>query len=162
MSGTKSVGLGGTDLWAYDASLSLLLAELIGLVDEQDPGHRPLWWAAVQRELRIQAVISDFHLDLDLGLDATQRDEFASLLEEATRRVLLRGTFTSEEANRWRLLGDQTVLFRGSHPLETIVVAELGEAIVALLRGRLSPAPQGTSWFLGGPGGRRTIGRQAT
>jgi hypothetical protein len=160
VSKTKSVAFGDTYVWVYDVSLSLLLAELIRTVEERLPGDRPEWWSGIEHDLRVQAFISDFHLDLDLGLNAGQREELAALLEEATRRVQRRGRFTAEEASRWVLLDDHTVLFRGKDPIDTGMAADLGTALVALLRGQLAAPPVGTSWLLGAPGGQRTIGER--
>jgi hypothetical protein len=157
VSSTKSVGLGETLLWAYDVSVSLLLAELIGVVEERLPDERPAWWPGIEHDVRVHAIVSDFHLDLSLGLEVEQREELASLLEEATSRIRQRGQFTAEEAGRWRLLDDSTVLFRGTDPIDTAMVAELGAAVVALLRGQLPQAPTGTRWLFGSSGGRRTI-----
>jgi hypothetical protein len=155
---TKSVGLHGTDMWTYDASLSLVLAQMVRLVEESPPDRRPEWWAGVVRELRVHAVITEFYLDLDLGLDADQREELARLFEEAAELVRERRVFTAEEAAAWPILDDEPVTFRGREPEATAPAAELGHALAQLIRGTLPPPPPGTWWFYGPPGGRRTIG----
>ncbi|NUT45908.1 MAG: hypothetical protein HOV94_01125 [Saccharothrix sp.] len=158
MTGTKAVGLHGTELWAYDASLSLVLAQAVRLVEESSPDRRPAWWSGVDRELRVHAVITEFHLDLDLGLDAGQREELAQLFDEAAELVRERGLFTADEAAVWPILDDTPVKFRGADPEPTAPAAELGHALAQLIRGTLPPPPTGTWWFYGAPGGRRTIG----
>ncbi|MEJ3743870.1 hypothetical protein WEI85_11325 [Actinomycetes bacterium KLBMP 9797] len=158
MSRTKSVGLRGTAMWVYDASLSLVLAELITLVEGAPSDERPGWWPGVVRDLRVQAVISDFFFDLDLGLSDQQRAELAELFDQAAELVRVRQVFTADEAAAWPVLDDIPVIFRGSEPEPTGPAAELGHAVAELIRGTLPPSPPGTSWFYGSPGGRRTIG----
>lgn len=153
----KTVGLQGTELWAYDASLSLVLAQTVRLVEESSPDRRPAWWSGVVRELRVHAVVTEFYLDLDLGLDAGQREELAQLFDEAAELVRERGLFTADEAAAWPILDDTPVKFRGREPEPTAPAAELGHALAQVIRGTLPPAPTGTWWFYGPPGGRRTI-----
>jgi hypothetical protein len=154
---TKAVGLHGTELWAYDASLSLLLAQTVRLVEESSPDRRPAWWSGVVRGLRVHAVITEFYLDLDLGLSAGQREELARLFDEAAELVRERGVFTADEAAAWLILDDAPVRFRGREPEPTAPAAELGHALAQLIRGTLPPPPAGTWWFYGSPGGRRTV-----
>ena len=161
VSKTKPVGFGGREIWVYDASLSLVLAEVIRDVETMPEEDRPAWWPAIEEDLRIQAVISDFYLDLDLGLDAAQREELARLLDAAADRVSARGVFTVEEASAWVVLRDLTVIFRGDEPEDTAPAAELARALAAMIRGTLSAAPPRTWWYYGPPGGRTTIEMRA-
>jgi hypothetical protein len=163
VSRTKPVGLDGVELWVYDASLSLLLAELAHMVEELAPAQRPDWWQLVEHDVRVQAIVSELEFDLGIGLTQEQRDEFATLLALAADQVERRGVFTPEEAAGWYLLEQNMVLFRGSEPINTDTVAELGRALAALLRGGLPGAPPGEWWLYGAPGGRRSIAmRNAT
>jgi hypothetical protein len=43
MSKTASVSFRERNLWAYDVSLSILLAELINVITDLDPGQCPRW-----------------------------------------------------------------------------------------------------------------------
>ncbi|MFY1691722.1 hypothetical protein [Plantactinospora sp. WMMB782] len=167
MSSTRSVGCYGghtpkrpdprREIWASDAALSLLLAQLIRDVEGRPPDRRPDWWADRVAGLRVQAVVGDFFLDLALGLDAAQREEFAGLLADAAARIGDRRTFTAVEAAGWRVLDDKTVIFRGDRPAATGPVAELGQALADLIRGTLPAPPPGHLWYYGAPGGLRTI-----
>ena len=77
MSSTASVSFGDRNIWAYDVALSILLAEVIYLMDSlagslpQDPDHdhqqrRPPWLRSVAGELRVHATVgADLHLALD-------------------------------------------------------------------------------------------------
>lgn len=154
---TKAVGLHGTEMWVYDASLSLVLAQTVRLVEQSPPDRRPTWWSGVVRELCVHAVITEFFLDLDLGLTAGQREELARLFDAAAELVLERGVFTADEAAAWPVLDDTTVRFRGREPVPTAPAAESGHALARLIRGTLPPPPPGTRWFYGSPGGRRTV-----
>jgi hypothetical protein len=139
VSRTTSVGFGGREIWVYDASLSLVLAEVIRDVETTPAEERPAWWPAIEEDLRIQAVISDFHLDLDLGLDAAQRAELARLLDAAADRVGARDVFTAEEASAWAVLSDLTVIFRSDGPEDTAPAAFIS---IVRLRGETSLPPQ--------------------
>ncbi|MDX6283040.1 MAG: hypothetical protein QOH03_4111 [Kribbellaceae bacterium] len=158
MSRTKPVGFGaGAKFWAYDAALAILLAQVIDNVAALPTTQRPSWWSQYEEELRIQATVSDLYFDLAACPD---REEFAVLLEQASGQLLNREAVTAEEAAAWTVLGDSAVIFRG--PLETAPVAELGRALVGLLRGGLAEAPGGSWWFYGAPGGRSTIARRVS
>jgi hypothetical protein len=161
VSKTKPVGFGGRDIWAYDASLSLVLAEVIREVEMMPGEDRPAWWPAVEEDLRIHAVINDLYLDLDLGLDAAQREELAGLLDVAADRVSARGVFTAAEASAWVVLSDLTVIFRGDESEDTAPAAELARALAAMIRGTLPPAPPRTWWYYGPPRGRTTLAMSA-
>jgi hypothetical protein len=153
MSRSKPVGFGaGAEFWAYDAALAILLAQVVDAVAALPMALRPRWWSQYEEELRIQAAVSDLYFDLAACPD---REEFAVLLEQASAQLLDRELVSAEEAAGWKVIGDSAVIFRG--PLETAPVAELGHALVALLRGRLVKPPAGTWWFYGAPGGRSTI-----
>lgn len=154
MSKTTPVGLHGREMWAYDAGLSLVLAEVVHCVEERPAERRPSWWPAVVGELRVHAAVSDLYFDLDLGLTADAREELARLLDEAAARLLDRRVVTAEEAAGWK------VLFRGREPVDTAPIAELADALADLIRGTLPPSPPGTWWYYGEPGGRRTIPMQ--
>jgi hypothetical protein len=167
MSKTKSVGCYGgpppdradprREIWVYDAALSVLLAQTIRAVEQMPPGRRPAWWANCIHDLRVHSIISDFFFDVALGLDAEQREEFARLLLDAAEHLWQRRVLTAQEAANWRVLDNETVIFRGDQPQDTEPIAELGRALAELLRGTLPEPPPGTLWFYGAPGGRSTI-----
>ncbi|GAA0898397.1 hypothetical protein GCM10009557_73660 [Virgisporangium ochraceum] len=167
MSRAKSVGCYGghppdradpqREIWVYDTALSLVLAHVIRAVERLTPDRRPVWWADHEHDLRVQVVVSDLFLDLTDGLDAAHHGELARLLEDAAAEVRRRGTFTAADAAAWPVLGTDTVPHRDDGSDDTAPAAELGEAMAALLRGTLPPAPAGSMWFDGPPGGRTTI-----
>jgi hypothetical protein len=144
-------------MWVYDVAMSVVLAQVVRLVEEMPPARRPGWWSGVERELRVQAIVSDFYLDLDLGLTEHERVELAGLFVEAADRLLARGVLTAQEAADWTVLEDESVIFRDTDPEDTEPFAELGYALAELIRGTLPPPPPGSWWFYGGAGGRRTI-----
>ncbi|GLZ01194.1 hypothetical protein [Actinoplanes sp. NBRC 103695] len=130
---------------------------MIGLVEAMPAGRRPGWWAGSVRELCVAAAISDLGLNLDGWSDEVERQEFATLLEEATDQFGAREPVTAGEAAGWIVLDDLPVIFRGDQPMDTKPVAELARALADLLRGQLGPPPPGTWWFYGSPGGRSTL-----
>lgn len=157
VSRTKSVGLRGQDMWVYDASLSLVLAEVIRAVESLPAADRPAWWPATEHTLRVHAVVSDLHLSLDLDLTGDQREELAQLLDGAAERLRRRQAFTAAEAADWKVLDEHTVIFRGREPAPTKPAAQLAEALAHLIRGTLPTPPPGFWWFYGPPGGRSLI-----
>jgi hypothetical protein len=153
----KPVGFRDRRMWVYDASISVLFAQVIRDVEEMPAARRPVWWPNVMQDLRVQAAISDFYVDLDLGLDGAQHEEFAQLIDDASAALLRRGTFTADEAAAWKVLDDISVTFRGTEPVDLAPAADVGAALIALIRGTLPSAPPGTWWFYGPPKGRSTI-----
>jgi hypothetical protein len=77
---------------------------------------------------------------------------------DAGRRLRRRGSITRAEASRWQVLDDEAVIWRGADAVDTAPIAELGDAIVELVRGTLPSPPPGTWWFFGVDDGPRTIG----
>jgi hypothetical protein len=157
MTSLKGVSFRDRQIWVYDASVSVLLAQVIRAVDEMPAARRPVWWPSVVKEMRSIAALTYWGLDLDLGLDDTQREEFAQLIDDARAALLRRGRFTADEAAAWKLLDDMSVIFRGTEPADLAPAAEVGAALTALIRGTLPPSPPGTWWFYGPPSGRTTI-----
>jgi hypothetical protein len=157
MTSLKPVRFRDRKMWVYDASFSVLVAQVIRAVEEMPAARRPVWWPNLVRDLRVQAAITDVELDLDLGLDDAQREEVAELIDDASAALLRRGTFTADEAAAWKVLDDISVIFRGTEPVDLAPAADVGAALTALIRGTLPPAPPGTWWFSGPPKGRTTI-----
>ncbi|GIF14258.1 hypothetical protein FHX34_105185 [Actinoplanes teichomyceticus] len=102
-------------------------------------------------EVRAQAMFSDLFFDVALGLDADAREELAELLDDTAGRMLERAPRTPGQTGDWYFV------FRGDHAYEVGPVAELGQALALLLRGKLPAPPPGTLWLYGAPGGRTTI-----
>ncbi len=117
MSKTASVSFRERNLWAYDVSLSILLAELINVITDLDPGQYLRWLADLLPDLRRHAVVgADFHLDLDLGLTDPQRDHLLTLIAAAAERLRQRETITAAQAADWEVLDGHTVIWRSAPP----------------------------------------------
>jgi hypothetical protein len=158
MSRTASVSFRERGLWAYDVSLSILLAELINIISGLDLAKRPRWLSELLPDLRRHAVLgANAHLDLDLGLSETEREHLLVLIAKASRRLRERETITAAEATAWEVLDGHSVIWRSAPALPTSDIADLGDAITGLVRGTLSTPPDGTWWLFGLPGDPRTI-----
>jgi hypothetical protein len=157
MSKTTLVQFRGRSLWAFDVSLSILLAELIDTAEALGPQQRPPWLAGAVPKLRVHAAVGDLLFGPDLGLEDGQLDELIALMAQATRRLRQRRSVTAAEAAQWRVLDDHPVLWRSAAAVDTAPIAELGEAIIQLLQGTLPPPPPGTWWYFGLSEGPRTI-----
>ena len=55
------------------------------------------------------------------------------------------------------VLDGHTVIWRPARAVATTPIAELGDAIIGLIRGSLPAPPDGTWWLFGLPGEPRTI-----
>lgn len=158
MSKTVSVSFRRRNLWAYDVSLSILLAELIDTITGLEPGKRPQWLTGLLPDLRRHAVVgADLHLDLDFGLADQQRDHLLALIAQASQRLREREMITAAEAAKWEILDGHMVIWRSAAAVGTAPIADLGEALTALIQGTLPDPPLGTWWLLGMPGGPQTI-----
>jgi hypothetical protein len=158
MSKTTPVQFRGRSLWAFDVSLSILLAELIDIAEALSPQQRPPWLPGALPTLRVHAVVgADLQFNPDLDLEDGQLDELISLIAQATRRLRQQRTVTAAEAAEWRVLDNRPVLWRSADAVDTAPIAELGEAIIQLLQGTLPPSPPGTWWYFGLSGGPRTV-----
>jgi hypothetical protein len=158
MSRTASVSFQERNLWAYDVSLSILLAELINVISDLDLAKRPSWLSELLPDLRRHAILgANAHLDLDLGLSEPEREQLLVLIAEASRRLRERETITAAEAAAWEVLDGHTVIWRSVPTVATCDIADLGDAIIGLVRGTLPTPPDGTWWLYGLPGGPRTI-----
>jgi hypothetical protein len=158
MSRTASVSFRQRGLWAYDVSLSVLLAELINIISELGLAKRSRWLSELLPELRRHAVLgANAHLDLDLGLSDPEREHLLVLIAKASQRLRERETITAAEAAAWEVLDGRTVIWRSAPAVAANDIADLGDAIIGLVRGTLSTAPDGTWWLFGLPGDPRTI-----
>jgi hypothetical protein len=158
MSKTVPVSFRGRNLWAFDVSLSVLLAELIGVMEGLPPAETAGWPKNLLHDLRVHAICgADLHFDLDLGLTDGQRHRLLELIAEANRRVRHRGTITAAEAAAWEVLDGHSVIWRSALVMDTAPIVELGEALTALVQGSLAYPPAGSRWFFGASGGATTI-----
>jgi hypothetical protein len=158
MSKTASVSFRQRNLWAYDVSLSILLAELIEVITCLDPGERPQWLTGLLPDFRRHAVVgADLHLDLDLGLTDQQRDHLLELIAQAGQRLRERKMISAAEAAEWEVLDGHAVIWRSAAAVDTSAIADLGGAVIALVQGTLPDPPQGAWWLFGMPGGLQTL-----
>ena len=148
----------GRNLWAYDVSLSILLAELMNVISDLDLAKRPRWLSKLLPDLRRHAILgANAHLDLDLGLNESEREQLLVLIAEASRRLRERETITAADSATWEVLDGHTVIWRSAPTVATCDMADLGDAIIGLVRGTLPIPLDGTWWLFGLPGGPRTI-----
>src|ERR1700735_4664039 len=105
MSRTASVSFRERNLWAYDVSLSILLAELINVISDVDLAKRPRWLSELLPDLRRHAILgANAHLDLDLGLSQPELERLLVLIAQASRRLRERQTISADEAAAWEVL----------------------------------------------------------
>jgi hypothetical protein len=79
------------------------------------------------------------------------------LIAEASQRLRQRETITAAEAVGWEVLDGHTVIWRSAPAVGTSPIAELGEAMAALVHGTLPDPLRGTWWLFGATGGPGAI-----
>jgi hypothetical protein len=158
VSKTRTVTIGGRGFWAYDVSVSLLLAETIRVGMELSHDQQPSWLPEALDKLRTLVIVTDFGVAIDDDWPSQGVDLLVQLINEANRRLAARGSITAAEVAEWKAVGADQVHLRGAEVVDLSPVVELGQATVQLIHGTLPPPPAGTWWFYGNEGGPRTIG----
>lgn len=158
MSKTVPVGFRNRQLWAFDVSLSILLAETVRLgqaVAASSPGS---WLTPVLDTLRRHAILgANEYFDLDLTITDDQREQVLQIIADVARQLRHRGTITRGEAARWVVLDGHPVIWRNAEAVDTGPIADLGDALIDLVHGTLPDPPPGTWWYFGFPDGPHTI-----
>ncbi|MGN9807101.1 hypothetical protein [Micromonospora sp. L32] len=156
MSKTCFVEFNGAGFWAFSDSLAVLLGQAVLTAEEMGADRRSAAFKDVVDQLRASAVVTDLGLIVDEDWPGDRLDVLMQLIEEANRRLGERGRVTASEVAGWTTLGDDVIELRRD-TVDTAPVIELGQGIVQLLRESLPPAPEGTWWYYGLEGGRKTI-----
>lgn len=144
-------------MWIYDASLALLLTQLVRIVQAQPAAQRPRWWPDVVEGLRIDAAYGDRYFDVGLDLGKPEQLELAALYDLAADQLRARRVVTPEQAATWIVLDDEPVIFRGNEAVDTEPTAQLSHALADLIRGTFPSAPSGQRRYYGVPDGPLTI-----
>jgi hypothetical protein len=158
MSKTQFVSFGNRGFWAYDVALSIFLKYLIDAAEESSQADS-VWITGAVSDWRIWACVPDLGFTVNEHWSASQRQEFVALAEVANAKLVTRESIPAEEIVRWEILEDLHIFPRGETEVLTAPVVELGEAIIALVSGRLPETPEGQTWYYGTPVGRQTRGR---
>jgi hypothetical protein len=157
MSKTGTVEFGGRGFWAYDVSLSIMLAETVRVGEELPTDQRPSWLPEALDQLRALAVVPDLGFVIDMNWPIQHVDLLTVLIAEANRRLTSRKAITALDVAGWKVLGEETIELRGAEVVDLAPVVELGQATIQLVEGTLPPPPAGTWWLYGFPGGRQTV-----
>lgn len=157
MSTTRIVEFRDRGFWAYDVSLSIMLAQTIRAGEELPSGERPLWLSDALDELRVVAVVNDLGFVIDISWPIDRVDLLVTLIAEATRRLAVQRTITPAEIANWKVLDGDTIDLRGAHIVDLAPVIELGRATIQLVEDTLRPPPVGTWWLYGLASGPRTV-----
>jgi hypothetical protein len=158
MSRTASIDHAGRNVWAYDVALGILLKHMIDAASRHDGTHRD-WLSGQVDAWRLIAGIGggNYGLSVDRRWSQEQIDLFLDIVRQACRTLSERDEIPSSEIESWPILDDLRLHTRGAEVVETAPIIELGQTILALVDGTLPPAPPSTWWYVGLPGGRRTI-----
>jgi hypothetical protein len=148
--------------WAYDVALGVFLKHLIDVAEERSLGDDERWLAEAVQSWRVVACVNSYGLALGEDWSGHQIATFVSLAREACVRIGRRESFLPTEMEAWSILDGEGVFARGAKQVVSGPIVELGEALVALIRGELPAAPVGTVWCHGTPSGRCTIAMRTT
>jgi len=157
VSKTQFVGFGEEGFWAYDVALGIFLKHLIDAADASGQADAP-WLSEAVSSWRVTACISDYGLTLTADWSTAQWKTFLILVEEACARLAARESIPAGEIVDWQILEGTCLHTRGAPEVHTAPIVELGQAIIALVSGRLQAAPKGKIWLYGTPSGRETLG----
>ncbi|GAB1692435.1 hypothetical protein [Krasilnikovia sp. M28-CT-15] len=156
MTKTAAVSANGRHFWAYDVSISFLAYEILVVGREQAPGQ---WFDGLADPLTAVAIVGgSVGLDLAPVVEADAVESFAAIADEAGARLRALGSVTEADAEARRIAG-HPVIWRSidNAAMPSAPIADLAEAMVELVRGQLPKPPPGAWWYLGLPGGPRTI-----
>ena len=140
MSKTKYVRYDDRGFWAYDVALGVFLKHLIDAAEANDQATSA-WLSRATQSWREVACISDFGLTFDSHWSEADRLTFLTLAETACSRLSQRTSIPAQEIVNWRMLDDLQIFPRGATQVLTFPIVELGQAIIALVRGELPEAP---------------------
>ena len=135
----------------------MFLKHLIDVAEEHCLEQEERWLTKTVQRWRIVACVNSYGLALGEEWSAPQIATFLGLAREACLRIGRRESFAATEMEAWSILEGGGVFARGASEVASGPIVELGEAMVALLEGKLPPAPPGAAWFYGTPSGRCTI-----
>jgi hypothetical protein len=157
MSKTKFVEFRDHGFWTYDVGLAVFLKHLIDVAVPRSSSSNGTWLADAILDWRRVAVIPDIGLDVDASWSASQLATVIELIDEACARLAERDEYSADEITSWVLFDDLRIFPRGHLQLRTAPVVELGQALAALIEGRLPVAPAGQYWLYGAPNGRMAV-----
>lgn len=145
-----TVDFRGRAFWAYDVSLSILLAyvasypKLVEMASYSETWHR--------RRERVMFIAAQGDA-IDLDTDWHAGEDEAGVLEDAIRwanqRITERVQFTDDDAEQLVDANAPRYTWRWDGELESEVIVSLGTAVIDLINGRLAEPPPGTWWYFG-------------
>jgi hypothetical protein len=156
VSQTKFIAYGEQGFWAYDVALNIFLKHLIDATETNE--HAETEWLSGAISAWRVACVPDFGLTLETNWSPPQQHTFIELANKACAELAARESISAEEIISWPILKELRICPRGAQPVFTGPIVELGQAIIALISGKLPNAPKGQIWLYGTPEGRQTIG----
>jgi hypothetical protein len=157
VSKTQTVQYGDRVFWAYDVALGILLKHMIDEAELRVAEPDGSWLTESISWWRVVAGVGVYGLEIDTTWAPERLAVFIDLVNKACQKIAKRESIPGREITTWPIKDDMRLHPRGATEIATAPIVELGEAIVALIRGSLPKAPKGTWWFYGTPGGRTTI-----
>ncbi|MGV9408794.1 hypothetical protein ACWDOP_02675 [Nocardia sp. NPDC003693] len=161
MSSTKFVGIDGLGFWAVDDALDVWLAYLVGQIEPESLADDP-WFGGVHDQWRRAAALDDHGVTMVID-NERQRDLIRACARAARSAAVDGGDIGPDRLRQWLIL-DGTAVSDGfaRHPEGVVLtrILEVADGFIALLEGRLEPAPDGSRWHLGTGEGMRTIAHQ--
>ncbi len=157
MSKTLFVEFRDRGFWAFDVVSGIFLKHLVDVATARLARQHEAWLADAVEHWRFNAVVSDCGLFLEDDWTDEQIQSVRELSAAACDLLGKRIEISAEEMSSWQLLDGQGVFPRGLASVTTESAIRLGRAIIQLLDGSFSEAPQGTWWFFGTEESPRTL-----
>ena len=153
MSQTKGVQIFERFVWVWDNTHDIVVARMV----EAAEGVADIGSAQID-DWRVVASISDHGFSLSACSDA-ERVALGVVLSRARAAIEAHGDVVKKDLVGWSVLAGVEVSggFLRVERLPVAVLVEVVTAFADLIAGRFTPDPPGAAWYLGSPGGRRTI-----
>lgn len=150
MSKVKAVRILGRGVWVLDNSHDIVVARMVEEAERLDVVD-----AETLQNWRVWASIPD----LAFHHEAPTPSAVDEILSGARARIERHGDVRADDLTDWRLLDDIAVSggFLRDDPLPVESLLDVLDGFADLFAATLEPDPRGAWWFLGAPGGRRTI-----
>jgi len=143
MSRSVFVGFKGDGFWAYDVVSSTYLGFLTSAANVLATDKQQYWLEEAVRAWHINMEISDYGLHLDEDWSESQLETVRELCRFAIKKIRGADTILWSDIEMWPILPVR----RGHDSIPSEPVAGFGEAIIALLEGKLAQPPTGHWWF---------------
>lgn len=143
MSRSKYVSYGENVFWVFDVELNIFLKFLIDVGIDYLKKHNEAWLSSEIEDWQFIAIVSDIGLGFDCESPSHKIKTIIELIQIACQNLSTTEFITATEIENWNILDGKGIFSRGIKKFDTKHLIELGNAIIALLKGNLQTPPNG-------------------